>query len=70
MLEYEQVLTVLAPVFIGIQGQHLWLALNSILICSKISLPSHFSVSELIRANHIELPKCSGVEFQSGFMVK
>lgn len=37
---------------------------------SEISLASHFSVSELIRANHIESPKCSGVEFQSGFMVK
>ena len=55
MLKYEQVLLVLAPVYwntgIGIlvleyklQGQHLWLALNSILIskvrshCPLISL--------------------------------
>ena len=46
MLKYEQVLLVLAPVYIGIHGhgQHLWLALNSILIskvrshCPLISL--------------------------------
>ena len=64
-VKYEQV----PAVYIRIYRQHLWLALNSILISVRSHWPL-ISLSELIRANHIESPKCSGVEFQSGFMVK